>query len=993
MFKTELSYENWDKNYRYNEETPLETWQRVARSLAEVEEDPDYWYSKFLNTIVKFVDGDAVGLKFTTGGRITANIGTEFKSTTLLNCYINGPVKGAKISYERKTDDGDISYPVTYETDESPDDLVNIFLTIMEQAKTLASEGGYGTNFDFIRPRGSLIKGTGIRHPGVVSYMKIWDASAACIVKGDNDGYTDKIINHLEENGFTKEKVKKVLKKITRKGAMMGSLSCWHPDIEEFIRAKQTSGVLTKFNISVGIDDALMIAVINDEMYDLHFNGVVYKRVRARDLYNLIMECTYNRAEPGCLFLDNMMKNNPIAYLGRPRSTNPCIVGSSLIATADGRNAVSIEQLANEGKDVEVYSRNIESGIFEIKMGRNPRKTGVKKEVWKLTLDDGSTLIATPDHKMILRDGTNVKLKDLKEGQDLLPNNDLIRLCKVKSIEFYGYEDVFNITVDDNHNYYVLLEGTGVCIKNCGEIPGLDTITSVCLLGSTNLTQYVSIVDGDPVFNWEEYKEDVAIATRMLDNVNSIAKNPIPSYQWATENLRQIGFGINGLGSALMMLKIPYNSEKAVDFTKQVVYLKENICMQTTALLAKEKGTFLAYNKEKYENTEYFKSDRLTEEIKDLLRKYGARNAKTTTNPPLGNSSFICNMVTNGIEPCFLLEYERKKIAPEWPKGLTEENVRKVFKNYKEKDFEYWRGKYGNKEYYYEPHNRGLCEVSVVRDFGYQWLLDNFPDEDHSSYAISTRDLKIEDHLNIQEVVQFYCNQSVSKTCSVPNEYPFEDFKNLYIDAWKKGLNGFTTYREGSMESVMSDIKKAEKTKEIISKDIKLPPEFNNGPTKIIKREGAKFYLHFSYLPEDEEMEFPVALWIYTNQKEKGSTVICNSASRKLAQLALRLGVDPEIINSALMKAREDYPSNRLGRMVSLCLRHNIQINEVYAVLIGIEGDNVSTLLTAVRKFLTESMGNGTKLTGVKCPQCGSSNMQIDGGCPSCLDCGSSNCG
>jgi len=494
MFKTALAFENWKSKYRYEQETPLETFQRTAKALASVEKNPDEWYEKFLNTMVRFnSSNEPIGLKCTAGGRITANIGTSYEKATLINCFIAGPVSSAKIEYIRKTDNNIVKFPVKYKTDENPDDLINIFLTILEQAKTLASEGGYGINFDFIRPRGSLIKGTGIKHPGVVAYMKIWDAVSECIVQGDADGYVDKIKNHFKnEEKF--EEIKKAVKDSVRKGAMLAALSCSHPDAEEFIRAKQTAGALTKFNISIVLDDKFMKAVETDDLYDQSFNGKVVKRIRARELYDLIMQSTFNRAEPGVLFVDNMLKNNPVAYLGETRTVNPC-----------------------------------------------------------------------------------------------------------------------------------------------GEIPGLSSITTVCLLGSPNLTQYVKIKDGKSYFDFDEYSEDIKVFMRMLDNVNDLTYAPLPSYQWVIENLRQVGMGINGLGSTLMMLKIPYNSQEAVDFALKVSEIKENLTWQTSALLAKEKGVFAAYNKELFESTEYFKSDRINKTTKDILRKYGARNAKTTTCPPLGN--------------------------------------------------------------------------------------------------------------------------------------------------------------------------------------------------------------------------------------------------------------------------------------------------------------------------------------------------------------------
>jgi len=850
MFKTSLALENWNSKYRYAEEAPLQTWERAAWALASTEKDPDYWYPIFLRTIVKFnSDSVPVGLKCTPGGRITANIGTKFKGATLLNCFINGPVSGASISYNRTTADGELSYPVKIDTPQTPDDLVNIFLSIMEQAKTLASEGGYGMNFDWIRPRGSLIKGTGIKHPGVVAYMKVWDAVAECIVKGDKDGYSDKLRNYLKSEEAVVE-IKETLKKMTRKGAMLAALSVSHPDIEEFIRAKQQSGVLTKFNISVLIDNAFIEAVEKDDFYDQKFNGVVIKRVKARALYDLIMESTYNRAEPGVLFYDNLQANNPIAYLGSLNCANPC-----------------------------------------------------------------------------------------------------------------------------------------------GEVGGNPLLTTVCLLGSPNLTQYVEIINGIPTFNWNDYIEDVKVFSRMLDNVCDLSNAPLPSYEWAIKNIRQFGMGINGLGSTLMMLGIKYNSPEAIAFTKKICSLKENLTWQTSALLAKEKGVFPAYNKEKFESTAYFKSDRITEETKALMRKYGVRNGKTTTCPPAGTTAIICDNTSNGIEPVFLLEYERKTIVSSWPTGLTSDNVRNILTYHKKKDFEYWEGEFEGKKYYYEPHNRGLCEVTVVRDYGYQWLLDNFPNKDHSEYLVTTKDLSVEDHLAIQEVLQYYNNQSTSKTINLPNKYPFSDFKKLYIEGWRRGLVGLTTYREGSMESVLSSIESASENKEVIKRDIKLPNEFINGPTKVVKKEGMKFYIHFSYLPEDTGLKHPVCLWIYTNSEEKGVSVVCNRASRELAKLALKCGIDQRIIGAAIEKCQKDYPHNRLGRMISLCLRHNIPREDILVCLKGIEGDHLSSLLTVVRKFIGETVKDGTVLRGAKCPNCGGDNIVMQAGCYSCNDCHSVGCG
>jgi ribonucleotide reductase alpha subunit len=900
------------------------------------------------------------------------------------NCFIGSPVSNATIKYTKKSDFGHVTYPVKYESDESPDDLINIFLTIMEQAKTLASEGGYGLNFDFIRPRGSLIKGTGIKHPGVVAYMKIWDSVSECIVQGDTDGYVDKIKNHLgSEEKF--QEIKRIVKDSIRKGAMLAALSCSHPDAEEFVRAKQKSGVLTKFNMSIILDDKFMKAVEEDGLYEQSFNGKVYKVIKARELYDLIMQSNYNRAEPGVLFSDNMMKNNPISYLGKLVCVNPCVAPETLVLTDKGDVTIG-DQV---GKEINVWNgKEFSSVIVE--------KTGVSQKIYRVLFSDGRFIDCTDYHNFWVDIGGDihkVPTKDLEPGFEIssftLPNGEEISGITVLSVEDTGrISDVFCFNEPKEHCGVF----NGILTCQCGEIPGLSSITTVCLLGSPNLTQYVRKgPDGEPVFDFDEYSEDIKVFMRMLDNVNDLTYAPLPSYQWVIENLRQVGMGINGLGSTLMMLKIPYGSDKAVEFVTKISRLKEDLTWQTSALLAKEKGTFSAYDKKLFESTEYFKSDRITPVTKTLIEKYGVRNAKTTTCPPLGNSSIIADITSNGVEPVFKLEYERKVICKEWPEGLTEENVRDQLKHHKEKDFEFCRGKYNGKIYYFEPQNRGLCEVNTVRDYGYQWLLDNYPDQDHSAYLVTTDHLKIDDHLAIQGVVQYYNNQSVSKTCNLPKKFPFEDFKQLYIRAWKSGLNGFTTYREGSMESVLSDISKVQK-REIIKRDIKLPEIFINGPTHIVKKEGKKFYINFSYLPEDSKLEFPIVLWIHTNARYKADELrICNKASRNLGTLALRCGIDRKIVTETVEKANDDYPHNRLGRMVSLCLRHNVPREDIFLSLEGIDGDNLSTLLAAVRKFLSKTLPNGTKLPGLKCPSCGE-QLVVQAGCKECTSCGWTAC-
>ena len=323
-FTNEFSYEVWDTTYRAANETTIEdTWSRVAKAIAGVEIDKKQklWENKFFELLKNF--------KFIPGGRILANAGRNVNAT-LINCFVS------------PRPDCDI------------DSLDGIMTILTDQAKTLKSEGGWGLNFSFIRPRGSYIKGIGVRTPGAVKYMELFDKSSEIITEGPGIYELEFEDNHSEE------------KKKIRKGAMMSMLSIYHPDIEEFIRAKQTSGRLTKMNMSVAMSDMFMnlISKIDDliksgaskeeieqldkwqlifpdttfEKYKTEWNGNfeswlakgypvnVYRTVKATDIWNLIMSSTYNRAEPGIMFIDRANRTFAANYVDGLYidCTNPC---------------------------------------------------------------------------------------------------------------------------------------------------------------------------------------------------------------------------------------------------------------------------------------------------------------------------------------------------------------------------------------------------------------------------------------------------------------------------------------------------------------------------------------------------------------------------------------------------------------------------------------------------------------------------------------------
>ena len=205
--------------------------------------------------------------RFLPAGRIVAGAGAA-RNVTLFNCFVMGAV---------------------------PDDMGGIFDHLREAALTMQAGGGIGYDFSTLRPRGAPVRGVGADASGPLSFMDVWDAMCRTIMSAGH-----------------------------RRGAMMATLRCDHPDIGEFVAAKRDPGRLRMFNLSVLVTDAFMEAVEKDDAWDLRFGGVVHSTVGARELWDRIMRATYEYAEPGVIFIDRINRLNNLHYCETISATNPC---------------------------------------------------------------------------------------------------------------------------------------------------------------------------------------------------------------------------------------------------------------------------------------------------------------------------------------------------------------------------------------------------------------------------------------------------------------------------------------------------------------------------------------------------------------------------------------------------------------------------------------------------------------------------------------------
>ncbi len=487
----------------------------------------------------------------------------------------------------------------------------------------------------------------------------------------------------------------------------------------------------------------------------------------------------------------------------------------------------------------------------------------------------------------------------------------------------------------------------------CGEQP-LPPY-GACLLGSVNLARLVAEpFEGGASLDVEKLDELVRMAVRMMDNVVDESRFPLEAQAREAAAKRRIGLGVTGLADALLMVGLKYGSEEAARQTEQWLKAIARAAYLASVDLAREKGAFPLFDAEAFLASGAMAE--MDEDVRDAIRTHGIRNALLTSIAPTGTISLYAGNVSSGIEPVFAYAYKRKVLQKDGSR--TEEEV-------VDYAVQMWRDKFGDKE---------------------------LPD-----YFVNAQTLAPLDHVRMQAAAQKWVDSSISKTINCPEDISFDDFKEVYMEAWDSGCKGCTTYRPNDITgSVLSVSEESEATPEIdTGADVVYISEPLDRPQTL---EGNTYKLKW---PDSEHAIYVTINDVVINGVRRPFEVFINSknmehfawtvALTRMISAVFRRGGDVSFVVEELKAVFDPRGGAWMGgKYVPSILAAIGGVIERHLIITGfIEGEGMGLKSDPQ----AEAMVVGTPPRGKACPSCGQYSLRMVEGCMTCMDCGHSKCG
>ena len=519
---------------------------------------------------------------------------------------------------------------------------------------------------------------------------------------------------------------------------------------------------------------------------------------------------------------------------------------------------------------------------------------------------------------------------------------------------------IFWDTMKEYHN--VEYANPLISTNPCGEQP-LAAYTA-CNLGNLNLVKFVRQDGG---FDFEELAACTRLATRFLDDVidYNMDNHALEKIKEAVSSDRRVGLGITGLADALVLMKLKYDSQEALEAVEKIMQAICHTAYETSIELAQEKGSFPLYEWEGMSQSKFIQG--LPQALQDKIAEGGLRNATLITMPPVGTGSIVAQ-TSSGIEPIFCTSYNRR----------VKQEDGETFQDYK----------------VYHP--------LIEQVFG--------GDEELPDYVVTSHQIDPFFRVKMQGVLQRYTDSSISSTINLAEETSEETVAEIYITAYKEGLKGVTVYREGSREGILLTEKPGEKEEEKEEEKAqghrngyhpRRRPSVTHGMTEQIRTGEGKIYVTIN---EDEEGLCEV---FSTIGKAGGNAAAQSEAISRLISLTLRSGIDPHEIVSELKGISGPTPVWENGELIlstpdaiGKALERYLQRRKGGEIPVGravLEEDGAEGVEDKKKRTAEYSASpplvvvSGGSKTLITCPECGSTVVH-ESGCLTCRHCGWSKC-